>query len=335
MNRPEASQTGNGFTILTVIETSREIGISPMSLECLAYGAKLAGESRGRSLVLIMGSALGPVAEDLRYYNIDAVHVVDDPLLEQYQCDYYVSAFEQALQGIDSDLILLGNTVTHLDLAPRLAFRMDLPLITDCTEIEVVDGKPVLTKPVFSGNVIATYEPSSTPCIATLRKSAIEPAPRQEEPSGGVKAHDVHIEIPSARTQVIESGLEAGEGSQIDEAEVVVAGGRGMGGPEGFELLRKLSAQLGAAIGASRPPCDLGWVSSDAQVGQTGAIIAPDLYIAVGISGSMQHIAGMSRSKVVVAINKDPKASIFSMADYGVVGEFEEVIPAFIESLGK
>lgn len=325
---------GDDLHILTLIELDAASRISTISLECLALGKKLAGGSAGRLDALIVGgSDPETISEELRHSGVDTTYLVENSALSRYDSHLYPVAVEKALAAIQPELVLIPNTVTMLDLAPRVAFSMDLPLLTDCTDIRLEGGDLLLTKPVYSGNVTAVFTSSEKPCLVTLRKSSIEPLEPGGEPTGEVVTMAVEIDAAWAKTDVIESGLEETEGMDVDKAAVVVSGGRGLGGPEGFEQLREVADLLGAAIGASRPPCDLGWAPCSAQVGQTGAIISPALYIAVGISGSMQHISGMARSKVVVAINNDPKAAIFDSADYGVVGDFEEVLPAFTASL--
>lgn len=325
---------GEGLIVLSLVEVDIKGRLSTDTLECLAMGRKLAAAGSGRLDALIVGGGEARrAAEEIRHCGVDTTYIMEDAALEPYQADLHSSAVQRVLERLEIDLLLMANTVTILDVAPRVAFRMDLPLLTDCVDIRLEGGELLLTKPIYSGNVTAVYSPASLPCMATLRKSSIEPVERVAQPTGEIVALDVGIDANIARTEVVESGVEGEEGKGVDKVAVVVAGGRGLGGPEGFEQLQDVAELLDGAVGASRPPCDLGWINCSAQVGQTGAIIAPSLYIAVGISGSMQHISGMSRSKVVVAINKDPKASIFASADYGAVGDFEEILPAFKRSL--
>jgi electron transfer flavoprotein alpha subunit len=328
-------EMGSSLSVLDLVELNQSKEISPISLESLALAKSLSESSGGKLSCLMMGKDLQDAADELRHYGIDSIHVVDHPLLETYQPDYYLAAFERVFSNTKPDLILMGNSLTLLDLAPRIACRLGLGLIADCVDIRTEGDEVLFSKPIFSGNVMATYSCASPSCLATLRKGSMEAAAREDEPAGVIVSHDIEIDASIPRTEVIESGVEEEAGISVDKATVVVSGGRGLGGPEGFELLQELADIMGAAVGASRPPCDLGWVAANAQVGQTGAIIAPALYFAIGISGSMQHISGMARSKTIVAINKDPKAIIFSSADYGVVGDFEEVIPAFRDSLKK
>jgi electron transfer flavoprotein alpha subunit len=229
--------------------------------------------------------------------------------------------------------ILMGDTLLSLDLAPRVAFALNTGLLTDCVAIEGAGSQVEFVKPVYSSNVMAAYTFASEPCMVTLRSRVEEAATRQDEASGNITSVEVDLDVSAAATEVMERVVEEEEGIKLTDAEIIVSGGRGIGSAEGFEQLAQLAEVLGGAVGASRPPCDLGWAPSKAQVGQTGEKVAPSLYIAAGISGATQHIAGMQSSKKIVAINKDPKANIFRIADYGVVGECEEVVPALKEAI--
>jgi electron transfer flavoprotein alpha subunit len=230
-------------------------------------------------------------------------------------------------------IILMANTLIGCDLAPRLAWELEAGLISDCVAIEIENGEIAFTKPIYSGNVMAVYAPVTIPTLITLRPRAFASQTALDTPRGDIIPLSIIISQESARTTVVERIEEEGEDIKLGSAQKIVAGGRGVGSAQGFALLKNMADTLGAAIGASRPPCDLGWVSPKAQVGQTGEIVAPGLYIAVGISGSTQHLAGMSGSKTIVAINKDPQANIFKIADYGVVGNFEDVVPVITETL--
>jgi len=231
--------------------------------------------------------------------------------------------------------IIFGDTLTSIDLAPRVAFSLTTGLITDCVAIECEEGEVYFIKPVYSGNVMAAYTFDREPFVVTLRSRAEEPAERSNVAGAEIIPIGVDLDLSDVNAEVVERVVEKQEGPTLTDAEVVVSGGRGIGGPAGFEQLRELAAALNAAVGASRPPCDHGWVPQRTQVGQTGAKVAPSLYIAIGISGATQHVAGMYRSKRIVAINRDPKANIFRIADYGVVGPFEEVLPAFREAISE
>jgi electron transfer flavoprotein alpha subunit len=237
------------------------------------------------------------------------------------------------IETVSPRAILMGHTLLGMDLMPRIAARLDTGLVTDCVGLEFDSDTLLVTKPVYGGNVMAVFSLETEPYLLTIRNGAFDPLPPPEMPGGDVVALDVQLDSGLARTHCLERACEKEAGNQLQTADVVVAGGRGMGGPQGFARLHELAAIFGGAVGGSRPPCDLGWVDPTAQVGQTGEIVAPGLYIAVGISGSTQHVAGMLRSRCIVAINKDPDANIFKIADYAVVGRQEEVLPAFKAAL--
>jgi len=216
-------------------------------------------------------------------------------------------------------------------LAPRLAFRLDTSLSTDCLELGIdPDTKLLLqTRPVYGGNARATFTAESFPQMATVRQKAMSPLEPDEARKGDIVPVKVDIDPAKIRTKVIEKVKEEVAGVKIEDAAVVITGGRGIGGPEGFQQLEELAATLRGAVGASRPPCDNGWVPSTIQVGLTGKIVTPDLYIAIAVSGASQHIAGCSGSKNIVAVNRDPEANIFKEARFGVVGDWKQVLPAF------
>jgi electron transfer flavoprotein alpha subunit len=280
-----------------------------------------------------MGTGVSEAAQEMARYKVDEILLVDHASLEGYQPELYASAILQVCERLKPKAILMGDTLTALDLAPRVAFSINTGLLTDCVAIEITDSQVEFIKPVYSSNVMAAYTFASEPYMVTLRSRVEEGATRQEEANADVTSVEVELDISAVATEVMQRVIEEEEGIKLTDADIIVSGGRGIGSAEGFEQLGQLAEVLGAAVGASRPPCDLGWASSKAQVGQTGEKVAPSLYIAVGISGATQHIAGMQGSKRIVAINRDPKANIFRIADYGVVGDFEEVVPAFKEAI--
>jgi electron transfer flavoprotein alpha subunit len=322
-----------GNSVLVVVEQSLADTIEPVSLECLRMGRELA-DSLGASLIAtVIGSRVRSTAEEVRHFGVDGVLVAEDPALGHDQAEGHAGALLQGIQAARARLVLMGDTVTALDLAPRVAFTLDAGLVTDCVKIEVDAGVVLFTKPVYSGNVMAVYASETEVTLATLRSRSVEPASRSEAPQGEITSLPLEIPLGPGQIEIVESVPVEEEGLHLDHADVVVSGGRGIGGSEGFEILADLAGVLGAAVGSSRPPVDCGWASPTSQVGQTGKIVAPSLYIAVGISGAMQHISGMSGSKVIVAINKTVDANIFNIADYGVVGKYEEVVPSFTQTL--
>jgi len=317
--------------ILVVME-HLDGGLNPLNLEALQAGYQAAQCAGGGVCAAVLGDGAGPALERLQGFGIERIYVADDPILSVYHGERYTAALVEICRGADPAYILLPNTLTGIDLAPRLAWELEAGLVTDCVAIESGQGGPAFVKPVYSGNVMAVYRAATRPFVVSTRPHAFDPLkPVSSHPAEIVRLACVFD--PNPRVALLERRDEDLEGMRLETAERIVAGGRGIGGSEGFSQLRALADVLGAAVGASRPPCDLGWVAPTAQIGQTGEIVAPNLYIAVGISGSTQHLAGMSGAKTIVAINSDPQASIFRIADYGVVGKYEEVVPSFTEAL--
>jgi electron transfer flavoprotein alpha subunit len=315
-----------------------EIGegkLKAISTELLGCGRKLADDLGQELGAVLVGSGVSSLAREAIAFGADKVYVVDAPLLEDYQTDSYVSVMEKVVKQVMPQILLLGQTSIGRDLAPRLAFRLGTAAATDCIELAIApDSKLMLqTKPVYGGNAQAVFTCQSYPQIATVRVKAMSPLERDDSRQGEVITIEAGLDPSAIRTRVLEKVREEVEGIKLEEAEVIVSGGRGIGSGDGFKQLEELAKILKGAVGASRPPCDNGWVADSLQVGLTGKIVAPDLYIAVGISGASQHISGCSGAKNIVAINKDPEANIFRQAHFGVVGDWKKVLPAFTEKV--
>jgi electron transfer flavoprotein alpha subunit len=312
-----------------------EIGdgkLSANTLELLGGGRGLA-DSLGEELSLVlMGSGLGDLGKEAIAFGADKVYIVDDPLLKDYQTDSYVAVMEKIVKQVAPNILLLGTTPMGRDLAPRLAFRLDTAVSMDCVALDIdPDSKLLLqTRPVYGGNARAVFVCENTkPQMAAVRAKALDPLERDDARKGEVSTIEAGIDPSITRTKVVDTVKEEVAGIKLEDADVIVTGGRGMGSTEGFQELEPLAKALGAALGATRPPCDNGWVPASLQVGLTGQIVSPTLYIAVALSGSSQHIAGCSGAKNIVAINKDPEANIFKEARFGVVGDYKKVLPAF------
>jgi electron transfer flavoprotein alpha subunit len=305
--------------------------LAPITAELLGGSRNLADDLGQKLYAVLAGSGVNSLAEEAIAFGADKVYVVDDRLLKDYLTDGYVLAMEKVVKQVMPEILILGQTPTGRDLAPRLAFRLDTAATLDCVELAIDAGSKRLlqTKPVFGGNAWATFTSESSLQIATVRTKAMSPLERDTSRQGEVITIDADIDPSAIRTNVLEKITEEVEGIKLEDAEVVVSGGRGIGSAEGFKQLEEVARLLNGAVGATRPPCDNGWVPAGLQVGLTGKIVSPDLYIAVAISGSTQHITGCSGSKNIVAINKDPEASIFKVAHFGVVGDWKKVLPAF------
>jgi len=309
--------------------------LSAIATELLGSGRKLADDLGQELSAVLIGNNVGSVAQEAIAFGADKVYVVEDALFEDYQTDSYVPAMEKVANEAKPQIILFGQTGIGRDLAPRLAFRLDTAATLDCVALEIdSDSKRLAqTKPVYGGNAQAVYVYDSDPQIATVRAKAMSPLERNDSKQGEVITIDAGLDASAIRTKVIDKIIEEIEGIKLEDAATVIGGGRGVGNAEGFKEIEELAKLLKGAIGASRPACDNGWISDSSQIGLTGKIVTPDLYIAVGISGASQHMAGCSGAKTIVAFNKDPEANIFKMAHYGIVGDWKKTFPTFVEKI--
>ncbi|WP_408010394.1 electron transfer flavoprotein subunit alpha/FixB family protein [Pseudalkalibacillus sp. A8] len=317
-----------GRKVLVFAEV-RDGELRNVSFEALAAGKEISGE--GEVIAAVAGSGIGCLAEILIQYGADRVVVVKNDKLDTYTSDGFFQAYLQVIQSEQPDAVLLGHTALGKDLSPRLAARLGAGLISDTTGIEEEDGEVVFTRPIYSGKAFEKKRVKDGTIFATIRPNNIEAITKDTSRSGVVEQKD--IEVTDLRTIVKEVVRKATAGVDLSEAKVIVAGGRGVKSEEGFEPLKDLADELGAAVGASRGACDAEYCDYSLQIGQTGKVVTPDLYIACGISGAIQHLAGMSNSKVIVAINKDPEANIFNVADYGIVGDLFEIVPLLTQEI--
>jgi electron transfer flavoprotein alpha subunit len=320
------------------VMTYCEIGegkLTSIAKEALGCGRRLADDLGQELCALLIGSGAGDPAREAIGFGADKAYVVDDPLLKEYQTDAYVSVMEKAVKQVMPQILILGQTSVGSDLAPLLAFRLDTTASLDCVGLALdPDTKLLLrVKPVYGGNAQATFSSDSLPQIATVRVKVMSPLAPDTSKQGEVIPIDAGLDPSAIRTRLMKRVKEEEEGIRLEDASIIVSGGRGIGSSDGFKQLKELAALLKAAVGASRPPCDNRWVPSNLQVGLTGKIVSPDMYIAVGLSGSIQHMTGCAQSKSIIAINKDPKAFIFNQADFGVVGDWKKVLPAFRDKL--
>ncbi|MFQ5960421.1 MAG: electron transfer flavoprotein subunit alpha/FixB family protein [Candidatus Methylomirabilales bacterium] len=300
---------------------------SRSTLELLGVAQRLAG---GLQQPVCAGLISGGDAGVLYGYGAEVVYRVDHPLLKEYQADLYLLALEQMAQTADPRVFLLPGDSLGRDLGARLAFRLRGGVVTDVIDVDVQASAktPRFTRQAYGGKAVAVMTPKTFPVVVTLKPRTFDPA----APAGERQGREVPVEVPldseHARTRLVERVQEETTGVKLEDARVVVSGGRGLGGPEGFEVLVELARVLKGAVGASRAATDAGWVPSSMQVGQTGKTVSPDLYIAVGISGATQHVAGISGAKTIVAINTDPESSIFKVAHLGMVGDYKAIIPS-------
>lgn len=302
-----------------------------VSFEAIAVAKEIATD--GEIVGVLIGDQVENLANEMIAYGADRALVVEHDQLKYYTSDGFTQALMAVVEKENPQGIVLGHTSIGKDLAPRIATKLDAGLVSDITEIETAGEQIVYTRPIYSGKAFEKKIIMSETFLVTVRPNNIPALDKDESRSGDIQRVDV--EIKDLRTIVREVVRKKSEGVDLSEAKVVVAGGRGVKGAEGFELLQELADELGGAVGASRGACDAGYCDYSLQIGQTGKVVTPDLYIACGISGAIQHVAGMSNSKVIVAINKDPEANIFKIADYGIVGDLFEVVPLLIEEIKK
>jgi electron transfer flavoprotein alpha subunit len=323
-----------GFNnILVYMETDETGAITQVSLEALNAAKQIARDQSAAVGVFLVGDKMSSAADELQFHGVDMVYLKEDDRLKSYQPKAFLKIFERVYDDFKPELIVFSNSINSLDFSGRIAFRLDAGLITDCVKIESEENDLFFTKPVYSNNIMVVYSCSHAPCIITVRAKSAAPSERSEKKEGEIVHVDEEIDLSQEEYDVVEKVIQKDEGMNLADASIIVSGGRGVGGAEGFGYLKELADLLGGHIGSTRPPCDMGWVSPGAQVGITGTIVSPSLYIAIGISGSFQHMAGMIDSKVVIAINCDPDANIFKISNYGVIGEYEEVLPGFIEGV--
>jgi electron transfer flavoprotein alpha subunit len=310
--------------------------LASITTELLGCGRKLADELKEELCCLLASDTVGELSKEAIAFGADKVYVVEHPLLKEYQADPYLQVAEKVVKEISPRVVLLGQTSMGRDLAPRLAFRLGTTLTTDCLSLSVDPATKLLvqTKPVYGGNAQAVFVSELMPQMVTVRSKAMSPLERDDSRKGEIIPTSVDIDTAKIRTKILETVKEEAVGIKLEDARVIVCGGRGVGGPEPFRTtLKELADLLHGAVGASRPPADNGWVPEAQHIGLTGKIVAPDIYIGVAVSGASQHMAGCSGSKHIIAINKDPEANIFREAEFGVVGKYEEVVPAFTKKL--
>lgn len=312
---------------ILVIGEVRDGEFRNVSFEAIA-AAKLI-DADADVVAVAIGDKVQDIAEELIKYGANKALVVEDEKLENYTPDAYSQALMQVIEQENPDGILLGHTVLGRDIAPKLAARLDSGLVSDVTSIEVVGDEVLFTRPIYSGKAFEKVVIKEGKMFATIRPNNISALEKDDSRSGEVV--NVDVEIKDLRTIIKEVVKNTASGVDLSEASVIVAGGRGMKSAENFKMLEELAELLGGAVGASRGACDAEYCDYALQIGQTGKVVTPDLYIAVGISGAIQHVAGMSNSKCIVAINKDPDAEIFKIADYGIVGDLFDVLPKLIE----
>ena len=323
-----------------IVETNEDGSAKNVGLELLTPGRMMAQKQGGKLVALVIGYNVDAAVKAVQEHGADQIIVVDDEVYKKYTTDAYTIAVCELMKKYAPLSAMLGATNNGRDLGPRINARLDTGLVADCTALDVdtlEDGSTIVawTRPAFGGNLMATIKcPDHTPQMGTVR-----PGVFKRELVGGnaeIIREEVKVSPDQIRTQVLEILADMSDNKvDLEGAEIIVSGGRGVGGADGFNIIRELAKELKAEVGASRAAVDSGWIPYAHQVGQTGKTVSPKLYIACGISGAIQHLAGISGADCVVAINKDPEAPIFNRADYGVVGNLFDVLPVLIEEIKK
>ncbi|ARF13188.1 MULTISPECIES: electron transfer flavoprotein subunit alpha/FixB family protein [Sporosarcina] len=316
---------------MLVLGEARDGELRNVSFETIAAAKNISGG--GEVVAVLIGDQVQSLGEEMIHYGADRVVTVEHPHLKHYTPDGFGQAFLAVYGDESPDGVVFGHTAMGKDLSPKIASKLGTGLISDVTKIEGEGDDAEFIRPIYSGKAFEKVEIKEGLQFITIRPNNIEPLAHDASRSGDVTAKTV--EIANLRSVIKDVVRKSTEGVDLSEAKVIVAGGRGVKGPEGFKPLKELADLLGGAVGASRGACDADYCDYSLQIGQTGKVVTPDLYIAAGISGAIQHVAGMSNSKVIVAINKDPEANIFKIADYGIVGDIFEIIPIMIEEIQK
>jgi electron transfer flavoprotein alpha subunit len=319
-----------------VIAEQRDGEIRKVSYEIVSEGKRLADKLGQKVTAVLVGQNIKAKAATLGHYGADKIIVAEDARLANYTPDAYAALIGQVVKANDPSILLLGASVQGKDLAARLSARLGVGMAQDCTAFSIDNGRLNAIRPIYAGKVYAKVTFSDHyPHLATARPNVMPMNPPDASKAAEIADAGVALDDSALKTKVADVIKEAAGKVDLTEADKIVSGGRGMKGPEGFKVLEDLASAMGASVGASRSAVDAGWRPHSDQVGQTGKVVSPNLYIACGISGAIQHLAGMSTSKVVVAINKDPEAPIFQKADYGVVDDLFTLVPALTAEIKK
>ena len=333
--QPKAIPDFSGYTGVWVFAEQRGGHLSRASVELLGKAQDLAGKLNQQVAAVLIGHGVASIADTLVEFGAETVYVVESPLLKDYRTEAYAHVFEELVTAHKPNILLMGATHIGRDLAPRVSRRVGSGLTADCTELAIEPQERILlqTRPAFGGNVMATIANRfSRPQMATVRPGVMEVIPTPGK-QGKIVVHTTGLTEDRVRTRILETVKESKTHVDLSEAKIIVAGGRGVSDAAGFALLGELASALGAELAGTRVAFEEGWIPASRQVGQTGVTVRPDLYIACGVSGAIQHRAGMMDSKFIVAINKDPYAPIFKVADWGIVGDVFDVVPKLTTEL--
>ena len=304
-----------------------------ISFELASTARKLADQLGEEVGAVLLGSGIEGIAGELGKYGVDKVYIADNALLEPYTTDAHAAAVARLVKEKDPSILLLGASVQGKDLSARLVGKLATGMATDCVDVKIVDGKLLALRPMYAGKCYGEVVTSSFPQMASLRPNVFPAVENSKTPE--LIKFDPGLDPGQLKTKVLEVQKDTGGKVDLTEANIIVSGGRGMKGPENYVIIEELADVIGATVGASRAAVDAGWRPQKDQVGQTGKVVSPNLYIACGISGAIQHLAGMGTSKYIVAINKDPDAPIFARADYGIVDDLFKIVPELTKEVKK
>ena len=321
-----------------VIAEQRDGKIQKVGLELIGEATKLAKDLGEQVVAVLLGSNITDKAQELIQHGADKVVVVDDPMLEKYATEPYANAITAVIKACEPEIVLYGATSIGRDLAPRVSARVHTGLTADCTKLAINEETKLLhmTRPAFGGNIMATIVcKNHRPQMATVRPGVMAALAKDATRTGEVVNFKVDFVPADMNVEILEEVKETKKTVDITEAKVLVSGGRGIGSADFVPVLQEAADVLGGVVTGSRPVIEAGWLDKDRQVGQTGKTVRPDLYLACGISGAIQHVAGMESSEVVISINKDDNAAIFSVSDLGVVGDVKVILPKLVEALKK
>ncbi len=316
-----------------VIGEANDGALSGATRELLGAATRLSSDLGGGVACALVGAELAAAATEAASAGADTVYVADDAALAQYQTETYLPIVAELVRRDDPKVVLLGQTSLGRDLAPRLATRLETAAVMDAVELAVDGDRVRVTRSCYGGNARQVVAVQTNPQVLTVRPKSQEPLAEGSAAVGTIE--NVSVEVAEAKAQFTGKDSAETEGVRLEDASIVISGGRGLGAPEAFQDLERLAGVLGAAVGASRAACDLGWYAPSQQVGLTGTVVSPDLYVAIAISGASQHMAGCGGSKNIIAVNKDPDANIFRFCRFGIVDDYKKVLPAFEAEIKK
>jgi electron transfer flavoprotein alpha subunit len=317
---------------ILIVAEEREGTLRKVSYELVTIANEMAKGLGGAIEAIVLGNAVGACAEALAKTGVVKVSCADSPALAHFAPEVLAATLADAIRKVSPSVVLMPATGWGKELGAKVAAKLDWGVVTDCISFQVEGGTLIFNRPVYAGKAMATLKAKALPVIASFRPNIFPPAPAE---SAAAPIEKIEVAAITPRAKVVEKVKKEAVDVDLAEAKVVISGGRGAKNADGFVQIREIAKLLGAAVGASRAAVDAGWIDYSTQVGQTGKTVAPQLYIALGVSGAIQHLAGMSSSKVIVAVNKDPDAPIFQAADYGIVADMFEVMPVLRDELKR